>query len=87
VRLQQEDEPAKAFVTLANAAYVFATARGGPFEETMQGLATSIEVIVEAWPNANMAAISCLDGVVRQLDVPTAAKAIWPVLMTLRSHL
>jgi hypothetical protein len=86
VKLGQEDGPAKAFVALANATYVFATACGGPFEQAMRRFATGIEVIVEAWPNANMAAISCLDGVVRQLDVTTAAKSIWPVLMMLRSQ-
>lgn len=86
VGLQQEDGPGRAFVALANAAYVFATACGSPSVETMRCFATGIEVIAEAWPNANMAAIACLDGVIRQLDVPTAAAAIWPILMTLRSH-
>lgn len=86
MRLRQEDGPAKAFIALANAAYVFATVYGGPFDEAMRRFATNIEIIVEAYPNANIAAISCLDGIVRQLDVPTAADAIWPVLMKLRTH-
>lgn len=86
VRLQQADGPEQTFVALVNAAYVFAKVCKGPFEEAMQFFARSIETIVEAWPNANVAAMACLDGIVQQLDVPTATKAIWPVLMTLRSR-
>lgn len=86
IRFQQEGEPEKAFDALVNAAYVFATTGRGALAERMRCLAESIELIVEAWPNANLAAISCLDALVLQVDVPTATASLWPVLMRLRAR-
>lgn len=86
VRAGQDDESAKALDALFNAAQLFATTAGGPLEHQMRQFAKNIEGIVEAWPMANMAAVSCLDVVVRKVDAPTAAEALWPVLMRLRAR-
>jgi hypothetical protein len=86
LRPGHQDEGSQALDALLNAAQMFSTTKGGSLADQMRQFTKNVDAIVEAWPTANLAAISCLDVVVRKLGAPTAAEAIWPILMRLRAR-
>ncbi|RWN26109.1 MAG: hypothetical protein EOR97_30070 [Mesorhizobium sp.] len=86
IRVNRGDESGRALDALMNAAQLFAVTSGGPLVDQMRMFASIVEDIVQAWPTANAAVVSCLDVVVRKVDAPTAAEALWPSLMRLRAR-
>lgn len=86
LRAAQDDESTKAFDALLHSAQWFAAMVGGELPVQMQHFARNIRRIVDAWPMSVLAAISCLDVVVRKVDATTAAEALWPALMELRTR-
>ncbi|MEP9357039.1 hypothetical protein ABLE93_26345 [Xanthobacter sp. KR7-65] len=80
------DESGSALDALLNSALVFAITSGGPLIDQMRTFSSRLEDIANAWPTANSAVISCLDVVVRKVDAPTAAGALWPALIGLRTR-
>ncbi|WP_206628146.1 hypothetical protein [Mesorhizobium sp. M1A.F.Ca.IN.020.06.1.1] len=86
LKAAQDDESTKALEALLHAAQWFAATVGGDLSSQMRQFARHVAQIVDAWPMSILAAISCLDVVARKVDASTAAEAVWPVLMELRTR-
>ncbi|NRF07056.1 hypothetical protein [Agrobacterium pusense] len=86
IELSEENEASKAAVALFNAVYVFAAANRRPLTQICGLLAKDISSIVNAWPATLKAAINCLDGISQHVDIATAAEAIFPALLELRTR-
>lgn len=86
VRLDDTDDCGKAAIALFNACYVFAWSGEASLTGRIDTLTSLLKTISDTWPRSNLAVVSCLDGLARQVDIPTAAKGLLPSLLALRAR-
>lgn len=86
LQLHSEQGPASsALALLLDTAFTHARNLPRSKAERMTVFADGARVIVDAWPNALVAAIGDVDALVRHVDVDDAA-AMWPALLDLRGR-
>lgn len=73
-------------IELANATYVFCWAWHSDHVSRVNLFCEILRQAAEAWPGFSPFAIALLENIVVQVDMPTAAAAIWPVLFQLRAN-
>ncbi|MBB3398785.1 hypothetical protein [Rhizobium sp. BK060] len=86
IKLAEGEESGSAAIALLNAVYVYAWSGLDGLAERTALISEDFKAVADEWPDASQAIIACLDGLSEQIDVPTAAIAVLPTLLELRSR-
>ncbi len=83
-RFDGKEEFDRAASALFNACYVFAWSGDFPLEDRIATLCRLLDGLTQKWPRTIRLALASLDGLARQLDIPTASKHLLPSLLEMR---
>ncbi|BCH63542.1 hypothetical protein RvVAT039_07580 [Agrobacterium vitis] len=85
-RFDGKEEFDRAASVLFNACYVFAWSGNYPLEDRIATLCRLFDGLTQKWPRTIRLALASLDGLARQVDIPTASKYLLPSLLEMRSR-
>lgn len=85
-RFDGKEEFDRAASVLFNACYVFAWSGTFPLENRVATLCRLLDGLTQKWPRTIRLALASLDGLARQVDIPTASKHLLPSLLEMRTR-